>query len=80
MTIGGHALVAASSAITTVQFLYATQPKGWVLRLIDREPIVMFSALLTGLGIAMPCVIVSARKSLGLSTSQYDGYTAPKDA
>jgi len=52
MTIGGHALVAVSSAITTVQFLYATQPKGWVLRFIDREPIVAFSVFLVGLGMA----------------------------
>eukprot|EP00635_Sarcinochrysidales_sp_CCMP3193_P004397 CAMPEP_0118888776 /NCGR_PEP_ID=MMETSP1166-20130328/14_1 /TAXON_ID=1104430 /ORGANISM="Chrysoreinhardia sp, Strain CCMP3193" /LENGTH=80 /DNA_ID=CAMNT_0006827349 /DNA_START=60 /DNA_END=302 /DNA_ORIENTATION=+ len=77
-SIGGHALIALSSVITTVQFFATTQSRGWVLRLMDREPIVFFSLCLTGAALALPCVVPEARRRMGLPTDQYDGYTPTK--
>ena len=51
-SIGGHALIALSSALMTCQFFTATQGRVWVVRLMDREPIVFFSCLLGGVGCA----------------------------
>mmetsp|Transcript_2134 Transcript_2134/g.3309 ORF Transcript_2134/g.3309 Transcript_2134/m.3309 type:complete len:91 (+) Transcript_2134:87-359(+) len=70
-----HALVALSSLLTTVNFLWATQPKGWLIRFMDREPIVFFSCVIGGFGLSLPVIVPPIRKSLGLSTSQYDGFT-----
>mmetsp|Transcript_15060 Transcript_15060/g.44972 ORF Transcript_15060/g.44972 Transcript_15060/m.44972 type:complete len:81 (+) Transcript_15060:268-510(+) len=73
MTIGGHALVALSSGIATVQFFASTQARGWVIRLMDREPIVFFSCLLGTVGCGMCVAVPPARRALGLPTSQMDG-------
>lgn len=54
MTVGGHAFVALGGLATCLQLLYATQPRGWVMKLMDREPIVFFSCVLTG--VSMVCV------------------------
>ena len=51
-SIGGHALVALSSGIMTVQFFTTTQGRRWVAKLMDREPIVFFSCLLGTVGVA----------------------------
>ena len=73
MSIGNHAFVALSSALMTAQFLTATQARGWVVRLMDREPIVFFSCLLGTVGCGMCVVVPPVRKALGMSTSQMDG-------
>ena len=73
MSIGNHAFVALSSALMTAQFLTATQARGWVVRLMDREPIVFFSCLLGTVGCGMCVVVPPVRKMLGMSTSQMDG-------
>jgi hypothetical protein len=73
MTIGNHAFVALSSALMTVQFMSQTQARGWVVRLMDREPIVFFSCLLSTVGCGMILVVPPVRRALGMSTSQLDG-------
>ena len=73
MSIGNHAFVALSSALMTAQFLTATQARGWVVRRMDREPIVFFSCLLGTVGCGMCVVVPPVRKALGMSTSQMDG-------
>ncbi|KAJ8606919.1 hypothetical protein CTAYLR_008627 [Chrysophaeum taylorii] len=73
-SIGGHALVALTSTLTMVQWLFTTQPKGWVMKFADREPIVFFSCLLGAVGMGMPLVVPPIRRRLGYSTSQIDGY------
>ena len=72
-SIGGHALIALSSALMTCQFFTATQGRVWVVRLMDREPIVFFSCLLGTVGCGMCVVVPPVRKALGMSTSQMDG-------
>ena len=57
-SIGGHALIALSSALMTCQFFTATQGRVWVVRLMDREPIVFFSCLLGGVGCARAAGVV----------------------
>ena len=57
-SIGGHALIALSSALMTCQFFTATQGRVWVVRLMDREPIVFFSCLLGGVGCARAARVV----------------------
>ncbi|KAJ1461683.1 hypothetical protein M885DRAFT_558119 [Pelagophyceae sp. CCMP2097] len=75
----GHAAVALSSTLLSLQWLWATQPKGWVLRFMDREPAAFVSCLLGATGVAMPLIIVPIRRKLGYSTSQYDGFVPDEE-
>ena len=69
MSIGNHAFVALSSGLMTAQWLCATQTRGWMVRLMDREPIVFFSCLLgtvgCGRGARVPPVVLAAKARRG---------------
>ena len=80
MSIGNHAFVRTMSignrAVRHAEFGAhdrARQRLGWVVRLMDREPIVFFSCLLGTVGCGMCVVVPPVRKALGMSTSQMDG-------
>ena len=48
-------------------------PGGWRLfmaRCVDREPVVVLSCVLGGLGLAMPVVVPPIRRAVGLDTHQ----------
>lgn len=57
MGAAAHALIALTGLIQTTQFLCATQTKGWLLRFMDREPIVFFSCFLGGIALSYVSVL-----------------------
>ena len=49
---------------------------------LDREPIVVLSCILGGIGLGLPLVVPAMRRSMGMNTNQYytpaEQYQKPK--
>ena len=73
--IDHHAALVITSVITYAQATHSVLARGWLKRLADQEPVVVFSLMLGGIGIMLPVTVVPLRRSLGMNTSQYDGAT-----
>ena len=74
--IDHHALLVISSVATYAQATHSVLARGWMRKLVDQEPVVVFSLMLGGLGILLPVTVVPARRAIGLDTTQYDGAQA----
>jgi hypothetical protein len=59
--------------VTYAQATHAVLARGWVKRLADQEPVVLFSLMLGCVGLLLPVTVVPARRAMGFDTMQYDG-------
>ncbi|CAK4638979.1 unnamed protein product [Aphanomyces euteiches] len=64
-------------AKSAVSSMFAGAAK-FVRYYFDREPVVVLSAALGGVGVLAPLVIVPIRRNLGYPTDQYDGPIIPE--